>query len=132
MALPMDEQRILAEIEHYLVRDDPALATRLASMDRQRERTRAQNQPDGSAAKRSPSARRTSSVRLRRRRAVVAAIALVLVGALIAAVTAVVRYPVRGGHADPAAAFEGSQQQPTTLQLTTMEAHAAVAPRILC
>ena len=36
MALSMDEQRILAEIEQRLTQDDPSLATRLSTFGRRR------------------------------------------------------------------------------------------------
>ncbi|SEG81625.1 Protein of unknown function [Thermomonospora echinospora] len=40
MALSMEEQRILAEIETHLVQDDPKLADRLSGLSRARWRRR--------------------------------------------------------------------------------------------
>lgn len=40
MALSMDEQRILAEIESRLAQEDPKLAERLAGLSRERRRRR--------------------------------------------------------------------------------------------
>ncbi|TNY36314.1 DUF3040 domain-containing protein [Thermomonospora catenispora] len=40
MALSMEEQRILAQIESHLAHDDPKLAARLAALPRLRRRRR--------------------------------------------------------------------------------------------
>ncbi|WP_433323301.1 DUF3040 domain-containing protein [Spirillospora sp. CA-294931] len=63
MALSMQEQRILAEIEHRLCEDDPRLAHRFAGLGRQR--------------------------RGRRRVRVIAAVLVVVIGVATAVVTAI-------------------------------------------
>ena len=72
MALSMDEQRILAEIEQQLTRDDPSLATRLSTLGRRRR-------PAGRASRRRAVIRMTALVM----------IAVFVIGILVAVYAAV-------------------------------------------
>lgn len=84
MALPMDEQRILAEIEQQLSRDDPSLAVRLSSFGRGR-------------ADRGPGERRRGIIRL----TALVMIAVFVIGILVAVYAAVLNSqrarPSQGG-----------------------------------
>ena len=84
MALPMDEQRILAEIEQQLTRDDPSLAVRMSSFGRRR-------------TDRGPGERRRGVVRL----TALVMIAVFVIGILVAVYAAVLNSqrtrPSQGG-----------------------------------
>lgn len=82
MALSMDEQRILAEIEQHLVHDDPSLAQRLAAFERRRWRWHTGAEPSDEP----------STLRHRLRIAALVVVGLCVAG-IMAAIIATVLHP---------------------------------------
>lgn len=82
MALPMDEQRILAEIEQHLVHDDPSLAGRLATFERRRWRWHGGAEPQSAEP---------STMRHRLRIAALVVVGLCVAGIVAAVLAAVLR-----------------------------------------
>ena len=102
MALPMDEQRILEEMERMLAADDPKLAARLAAF----------GQPGFGQVLRTRRARATLSVML-----------LILIAAVAAVIYLMSAFSsATGGHRHPSSSRQAS---PPASQLTTPQARAS-------
>jgi len=112
MALSMDEQRILAEIEQQLTRNDPSLATRLSTFGRRRRRPT----PRGSGNRRHQVLRTTALV----------VICVFILGVVVAAYAAVVTSPAKSPQ--PARSGKATTSAPAGTQPNTDRPEVPLAP----